>query len=213
MNTHFSSSKVRPPYEYLYSFLRLLPILLYVQSRSHSPNYIYTRSAIKARSIPWITTLVRSGADIEAIMTPSSPNTEMRILMHISLKIPSLRLHRPFGSHCITATSMLDVTIWRLNDAALIGLHRSPDTSRDSLVHFWCEMSHLQSKWSVRHLPRISRHYDMQSCQYTSIEKTPRISYKPFLASVRVRTRSTKSYGRITPRNRRLKLQNCPYLG
>ena len=47
----------------------------------------------------------------------------------------------------------------------------------------------------------------------TSIGKTPRILSEPSLASVRGQTRSTQSYGRITPRNRRLKLHNCPYLG
>ena len=98
---------------------------------------------------------VRKGRLTRQLRRPSKASRvakpQTQLVKHVSLRLPSIGLHLPFGRHLITAKSMLDVTIWRLNDAALIGFHCSPNTLRESMVHFWCDISQLRSVSAARY--------------------------------------------------------------
>ena len=77
---------------------------------------------------------------------------KIQTVRHVSLKLSSIRLHLPIGRYFVTAISMLDVTIRRVNDCALVAFHTSPDTSQSSSVQFLCDMSHFRTGYCARYV-------------------------------------------------------------
>jgi hypothetical protein len=100
-----------------------------------------------ARPTPVHEQRVRKGRLARQLRRPSKASRvakpELQMFKHVSLKLPRIRLRLPSSGRFSMAGNMLDVTVWRMNNTALIGIHS---------VHFFCDMSHLRSKWSIQHL-------------------------------------------------------------